>query len=70
MCWESERDLIVNILTREAVGGEHVPRSISPSERREGQRDNFDGRILGGYNQFGRMPILGFEYTDEESTVF
>ena len=70
MYWESERDLIVSILTREAVGGKHSKDIFSPSDRQVGQRNDFDGQVLGVYNQSGRMHILDFEYTEEGNTVF
>ena len=70
MNWETDRDLIVSILTQGAVGGKHSKDLFSPSERQVGQRNNFDGQVLGDYNQSGRMPILDFEYTEEGSTVF
>ena len=31
--------------------------------------NNFDGRVLGDYNQFGHVPILDFEYDEDGSTV-
>ena len=64
MYWDSERDLIVSILTREAVGGKHSKDLFSPSERQVGRRNNCDGQVLGDYDQIGRRPILDFEYPE------
>ena len=69
MYWESERDLIVSILTREVVGGKQSQDLFSTRNVRWREGTTLMVKF-GDYNQSGHMPILDFEYNEEGSTVF
>ena len=47
-----------------------IPRSFFPPERQVERRNNFDGQVKKTTISLGHMPILGFEHTEEGSTVF
>ena len=48
---------------------ETIPRPSFTREPEVERSNNFDGRVLGDYNQFGHVPILDFEYDEDGSTV-
>ena len=61
-------DLIVSIL-KGKTNEETIPRHSFTREPEVERSNNFDGRVLGDYNQFGHVPILDFEYDEDRSTV-
>ena len=53
-------DLIVSIL-KGKTNEETIPRPSFTREPEVRMNNNFDGRVLGDYNQSGHVPILDFE---------